>query len=310
VEQAIAAARQKIAHDDHSEQLHVIPSGYSIDGVSGIPNPVGMVGFELAVDTCVVTAPLAVTQNLVRTLSAAGVEPDNLIAAPLAAAESVRGQGEPGLPLAVVDIGAQTTGFTLYAENAVWQCDSLPIGGGNITREIAHTLRLPIEVAEELKLNYTTCLRSNVSEDDLIEMEPLSGEDELLPATLLAECAAQGAQELAAALLAPLQRAQRQRLSPAKILLTGGGAELHGLDMLLASQLRIPVMVGRPAGVMGAPPMLARPAFAVATGLLLLGARRRLRATPRPRSNSAPFVDELRRLFGRSDHRAAPPPRR
>lgn len=310
VEQAITDARQKIARDDHSEQLHVIPSGYSIDGVSGIPNPVGMVGFELAVDTCVVTAPLTVTQNLVRTLSAAGAEPDNLFAAPLAAAESVRRQGEPGLPLAVVDIGAQTTGFTLYSESAVWQCYSMPIGGDSITREIAHKLRLPVEVAETLKRRHATCLRSDVDEDELIEMEPISGEDELLPASLLAECAANGAQELVGALLAQVQRTQRQRLRPARILLTGGGAELRGLDTLLASQLHIPVKVAHPEGVLGAPPMLTRPAFAVATGLLLLGARRR-RVAPRPGSNSAPFVDRLRRrLFGMPDHRTGTSPRR
>ncbi len=311
VERVIATARQTVAHDGRSEELHVIPSAYSIDGVSGIPNPVGMVGFELAVDACVVTAPLAVTQNLARLLSAVGADPDDLIAGPLAAGESVRAQGESGLPLAVVDIGAQTTGFTLYADGAIWQCDCLPIGSDSITRQMAHKLRLPVDVAETLKRRYTTCLPSEVGDGELVEMEPISGEDELLPAQLLANCAASGAQELAAALLTQLQRAHRQGMRPATLLLTGGGAELNGLDTLLSSVLRVPVVVARPAGLIGAPPPLTRPAFAVATGLLLLGARQRLRTMRHPHAKSAPFIDEMRRrLFGTLGPSADHAPRR
>lgn len=311
VERVIAAARHAVGPDDRSEQLHVIPSGYTIDGVKGIPNPVGMVGFELAVDTCVVTAPLAVTHNLARLLTTAGVEPDDLIAGPLAAGESVRAQGESGLPLAVVDIGAQTTGYTLYADGAIWQCDCLPIGGDSITRQLAHKLRLPLDVTETLKRRYATCAQDQVEEDELIEMEPVSGEDELLPAALLAECAASAAQELAAALLTQLQRSRRQGLRPATILLTGGGADLNGLDTLLSSALRLPVIVARPAGLIGAPPPLTRPAFASATGLLLLGARQRLRGMRHAPTKTTPFIDEMRRrLFGAHGPSAHHAPRR
>lgn len=311
VERVIAAARQALSGDARHEQLHVIPRGYSLDGMGGIPNPIGMVGFELAVDACVITAPLAVTQNLARLLHVAGAEPDDLIAGPLAAGESVRAQGEAGLPLMVVDIGAQTTGVALYVEGALWQCDCLPVGADVITRRMAHELRIPLEVAETLKRRYTTCLPSEVAEDELIEMEPLSGEDELLPAKLLATCAAEGAQELAAALLAQVQRAQRQGARPAMLLLTGGGAELNGLDAFLSGALRIPVVAARPAGLTGAPPPLTRPAFAVATGLLLLGARQRVREMRRPVTRSAPFIGRVRRrLFASRGHRDDHGPRR
>jgi len=297
VEQVIGAARGAVAANSHSEQLHVIPRGYSIDGVSGIPNPVGMVGFELAVEACIVTAPLAVTQNLVRLLNATETTPDDLIAGPLAAGESVRAQAQLGLPFAVANIGAQTTGVAIYAEGAIYQCDCLPVGGDIITRQMAHKLRLPFDVAEKLKRRYATCLASHAPEDDLIEMEPISGADELLPTRLLAESAADGARELAAALAAPLQRAQRQGARPAVLLLTGGGAELDGLDALLASALRTPTEVARPVELVGAPPPLTRPGYAVVTGLLLLGARQQRRAARRAPVRSAPFMADLRRIF-------------
>ncbi|HZC06381.1 MAG TPA: cell division protein FtsA [Ktedonobacterales bacterium] len=297
VEQVVGAARTAQVGDGHSEQLHVIPRSYSIDGVGGIPNPVGMVGFELAVDACIVTAPLSVTQNLVRLLHDTETEPDDLIAGPLAANASVRDQASSGLPCAVVDIGAQTTGVSIYADGAIARCDCLPLGGDAITRQMAHKLRLPFDVAETLKRRYATCLPSDVTDDDLIEMNPVSGSDELLPAKVLAESAADGAQELALALRSQLHQAQRQGLYPATLLLTGGGAELGGLDALLASATQIPALVARPEGIVGTPPPLSRPAFAVATGLLLLGARQRRRTMKRPVVKSAPLIGELRRIF-------------
>lgn len=297
VEQVVSAARMAKVGDAHSEQLHVIPRGYSIDGVGGIPNPVGMVGFELGVDTCIVTAPLSVTQNLVRLLHDTETEPDDLIAGPLAASASVRDQATAGLPCAVVNIGAQTTGVAIYADGAIAQCDCLPLGGDTITRQMAHKLRLPFEVAETLKRRYATCLPDEVSDDDLIEMDAVSGSEELLPARVLAESAAEAAQELALAVRSQLQQAQRQRLRPATLLLTGGGAELGGLDALLANATQTPALVARPSGITGAPPPLTRPSFAVATGLLLLGARQRRRSMKRPAVKSAPLFGEIKRIF-------------
>ncbi len=297
VEQVVGAARMAKVGDAHSEQLHVIPRGYSIDGVGGIPNPVGMVGFELGVDTCIVTAPLSVTQNLVRLLHDTETEPDDLIAGPLAASASVRDQATAGLPCAVVNIGAQTTGVAIYADGAVAQCDCLPLGGDAITRQMAHKLRLPFEVAETLKRRYATGLPDEVSDDDLIEMDAVSGSDELLPAKVLAESAADAAQELTLAIRSQLQQAQRRGMRPATLLLTGGGAELGGLDALLANATQTPALVARPAGLTGAPPPLTRPSFAVATGLLLLGARQRRRVMKRPVVKSAPLFGELKRFF-------------
>lgn len=299
VARLVEMARQATPPDEHSGQVHVLPRHYSVDDIGGIQNPVRMFGYDLSLEALIITAPLAVTQNLDRLLSDARVEPLALVASPLAAAESVRGQADIGLPVAVVDLGAQTTGLTLYADGHLAQCDALPLGGDLITREIAMRLRLPFDVAETLKRRYATCLPSQVGDDDLIEMEPLNGEESVLPAKLVAGSAAVGARQLAASLLAQFQRAQRNGRAPAMILLTGGGAELNGLDTLLEAALRIPVQVARPDGLIGAPPPLTRPTFAVATGLLVRGAAKRGAQTRGRRHlepTHAPFL--LGRIFG------------
>lgn len=55
----------------------------------------------------------------------------------------------------------------------------------------------------------------------------------------------------------------------ARVVLTGGGAQLPGLADLASRILRRPVRIGRPLGVAGLPEAAKGPAFAVAAGLLV-----------------------------------------
>ncbi|USN59278.1 MAG: cell division FtsA domain-containing protein [Candidatus Peribacteria bacterium] len=53
-----------------------------------------------------------------------------------------------------VDIGASTTGVTVYEEGALKYSSVIPIGGDNVTNDIALGLRTSTVVAEKLKLDY------------------------------------------------------------------------------------------------------------------------------------------------------------
>lgn len=275
IQRVRASIREQHDSDTRQEWIHIIPRVYEIDGMGGFQNPLDLSGSDLAVTACGVSAPHVVSQSLRTVLEMARVEPQALLAAPLAAGESLRAQAGEGLPIAVVDLGAQTTGVAIYTDDALWACGCLPVGSDTITQHIARELRFPVEVAERLKCDRATCIPSRVAEDDFIEMNQVSGDDELLPAQQLAETAREGAMEIVNALVSYLRQEQRAGVTPAALWLTGGGAELEGLPTLLEGTLHIPVTVAGPAPVLGAPSSLySRPAFAVATGLTRLAARR------------------------------------
>ena len=73
VARVIDAARGVQIPQDH-EVIHVIPQEFAVDGQDGVADPVGMMGTRLEADVHVVTAPVAVTQNIVTCANKAGIE--------------------------------------------------------------------------------------------------------------------------------------------------------------------------------------------------------------------------------------------
>jgi len=284
---AIAAARLALPADARRETLHVIPRAYAVDDAVGVRNPLGMLGYELGVEIHTVNGAGGACQNLIKCAWGAHIEPVDLVAAPVAASEGALGPlatRSEALTTAIADIGAETTDLALYADGALWRCLTLPVGAASVTRDIASDLRLPIEVAETLKRQYGHADARQIADDDLIELEPLTGCDELTPRRLLAEIVEARTRELADALREPLLAAHRADVWPDALLLTGGGAQLAGLADLLTDDLRLPTQVATPQGVRGLPAALAGPSFAVATGLVAWGARQsrqRIAAAPR-----------------------------
>ncbi|HLY30358.1 MAG TPA: cell division protein FtsA [Ktedonobacterales bacterium] len=276
IAQAIAAARAGLPVDERRETLHVIPRAYAVDDIVGVRNPLGLFGFELGVETHIVTGATAACQNLLRCVRAAGVEPVDLIAAPLAASEGVLGvagaHGETDA-IAIADIGAETTELAIYADGAIWRTLSLPIGGAAITQGISAELRLAEDIAEALKRRYGASVGWKVPEDELIDLRPYTQHDELLPGHLLAEIIETRARDLAAALYAPLRDARQADVYPQWLALTGGGASLYGLADFLADDLRIPTYVALPADIDALPDDLAHPGFATVAGVVAWGAR-------------------------------------
>src|SRR3984893_3424191 len=108
VSRVIDAARGVQIPQDH-EVIHVVPREFSVDGQDGIADPVGMVGTRLEADGHVVTAPVAVTHDIVTCANKAGIEVVQLVLEQFAAAEAVLTPDEKELGIGLGDIGGGTT---------------------------------------------------------------------------------------------------------------------------------------------------------------------------------------------------------
>jgi cell division protein FtsA len=62
---------------------------------------------------------------------------------------------------------------------------------------------------------------------------------------------------------------------PAGIVLTGGSAQLEGIDGYAEQRLRMPARIGTPSHIAGLVEAVGSPAFATGVGLVLYGARGR-----------------------------------
>ena len=273
VARVIDAARGVQIPQDH-EVLHVVPRDFTVDGQDGVGDPVGMVGSRLEADVHVVTAPVAVTQNIVTCLNKAGIEVVQLLLEQFAAAEAVLTPDEKELGIALVDIGGGTTELAVYQRGSIALTAVIPIGGDHFTNDLAVVLRAPITDAERIKKKFGCALRSAVAEDEMVEVPMVGGRaPKLCPRTTLAEILQPRAEELLSLVKEDLQRLGLDKEIRSGVVLTGGGAELEGLVEVAEGIFEGPVRRGVPSGVGGLVDVVSRPEWATATGLLLYGHR-------------------------------------
>jgi cell division protein FtsA len=268
VARALEAA-QAVNIPHNREIIHVIQRSFSIDGQDGIHVPIGMHGYRLEVEAHIITAAAATVENLRQCVSASGVNTVQFVLNPLASAEVVLSETERQMGVVVCDIGGGTTDMAIYIDGDVWHTMVLAVGGNNITSDIAHGLRLPISMAEEIKLQYGHTLPYEIDEKETFRTRTF-GED--LPTQIsrkeLATIIEARVEEIFDLLLQEIKRTGYDGLLPAGVVLTGGGSQLPGIRTLASKVLGLPVRVAKPEGLVGLVDQLNSPAYSTSVGLL------------------------------------------
>src|SRR4030042_2690312 len=90
VERAIEAARA-LSVPPNYEILHVIPVRFTVDSQEEIKDPIGMVGVRLEVETLIIQGLSSQIKNLTKAIFRTGLDIEDLVLSPLAAAEAVIG---------------------------------------------------------------------------------------------------------------------------------------------------------------------------------------------------------------------------
>jgi cell division protein FtsA len=299
ISRAFEVARA-IAMPASREIIHVIPRGYVIDGQEGIKNPIGMSGFRLEVETHIITGAVSSIYNLMKCVDKAHIDIEDRVLAPLASGAAVLEDGETDLGVALVDIGAGTTDVAVYVDGAIWHTVVLPIGGNLITSDIAIGLRLPVGIAEELKITYGHCDPSGIEEDDMIDLSQFMPDcDDLVPRRLLAEIIQARVEELFCLVREEMRKSGYDGLLPAGIVITGGTAELPGVLEMAGQILDLPARIGSPLGLHGIADSINRPAYSTAVGLLLWGLSHTSLQLEEEVEEEVPATDTILSRFGR-----------
>lgn len=293
VRRAVDAARSVSLPDDR-EVLHVLPQEFLVDAQDGIRDPMGMMGERLEVNVHIVTASASATQNLITAVNRAGVVVSDTVLEPLASAEACLTQDERDLGCCLLDIGGGTTELLVVAAGVARHTAAIPVGGDHFTNDLAVGLRTPIPDAERIKRQYACASREMLLEDKAIEVASVGDRPPRTVFTrMLCDIVEPRAAELLTLVRDELQRAGLLTMIPAGLVLTGGGARLHGLVELAERVFAMPVRVAEPRGLGDTPEEAAQPEYATVIGLLLYGARARRIAAQR----SGTFVAKLKAMF-------------
>jgi cell division protein FtsA len=254
--------------------VHVLPQEYRVDGQDGVREPLGMCGVRLEARVHIVTAAAAALQNIIKCCSRCDLEVVDTVLEPLASGEAVLERDEKDLGVALVDIGGGTTDIAIFTEGAVAHTSVIPLGGHQLTSDIAFGLRTPPHEAEKIKHRWGCALASMVSAPETIEVASVGGRaPRVLSRQMLCRDIIQPRiEEIFSFVRAEITRLGCEDMLASGAVITGGATQLPGMAELAEEVLGIPVRLGMPKGVGGLADVVKSPAFSTGVGLVQYGA--------------------------------------
>jgi len=272
----VTEAAQAISLPSNREIIHVIPRDFIVDKQDGVRDPVGMSGIRLEVEVNIIHGSATALKNLTKCINQIGVEVSDLIYAALASAEATLTDTEKELGTILVDIGGGTTSIIIYMEGSPVCSSVLPVGGQNITNDLAIGLRTSLEVAEKIKLKLSSEGKNNTVEEMLkgeLDIKEFGLENSTVAKKLLNDISKERLEELFRLVAVEIKKANCIGKLPAGIVITGGGAETYYIEKIARDVLRVPVRIASPKGVSGLIDEISGASFSSAVGAILYGAK-------------------------------------
>jgi cell division protein FtsA len=261
---------------DHGQRtvLHAHPALFTIDGVQGVKNPIGLHADRLGVDIHVVAADPAPLKNLDYVIRSAHLGVKAIVASPVAAALACLTEEERELGVALVELGAEVTNVSLHAGGMLVGLRSIPLGAKDISDDIACAFAVQRRDAERLKCFYGSAMTSPRDNHEMIEANQIGAEDGAEPTRItraqLMTVVRQGVEQLTNEIDAALKSLGFTGPVGRQVVLTGGGAELKNIADYMQGVLGRAVRIGRPRTITGLPDAHSGPAFTTLVGLAML----------------------------------------
>ena len=258
------------------EVLHAQPVNFALDHRSGLGDPRGQLGNDLAVDMHMLTVDADVVQNLAHCVKRCDLELAGLASSAYVSGVSALVEDEQELGAACIDLGGGSAGVSIFIKKHMIYADSVRIGGEHVTNDISMGLQVSQATAERIKTFYGGVVATGMDDREMIEIGGETGDWEHDRRTVsraeLIGIMRPRVEEILEEVRARLDAAGFQHLPSQQIVLTGGGSQIPGLDGLASRILGQQVRLGRPLRVHGLPQAATGPGFASAVGMCLFAA--------------------------------------
>jgi cell division protein FtsA len=210
--------------------LHFGVQSFTLDGVSGINNPIGMSGHKMTVHAYLMLCHKQVAANLLRCVRGCGLEVTHCLLKPLAASVYDLTEDERQLGVGWVHIGATLTTVAIFFKRELIDMVTLPIGGYHITADIASLYQLSLNDAEILKQRYGTDASQRQSLHGGVSLEDV----------IMARC-----EEIVEWVGKVVKQCYVAQHASCGFVISGGSSQLMGLPELIASRLGVMVRVSQ-----------------------------------------------------------------
>lgn len=253
------------------EILHAHPTLYTLDGLQGVKNPLGLHADQLGVDIHAVLTERSPLRNLDHCVRSAYLGVNGVVASPVATGHACLSEEERELGVALVELGAGVTNVSLFAGGMLVGLTSIPYGAADITDAVATEFGMRRSLAERIKCFHGSATTSPRDNHEMIDIshsaDEEAGETPRITRAQLITVIRERLEDLMGQIGRALDAMGFTGPVGRQVVLTGGGAEMKGIADFAQGALGRTVRVGRPVALAGLPEAHSGPAFATLAGL-------------------------------------------
>ena len=245
--ESVVGAAKAISFPQDETLIHILPQSFSIDGQQNIRQPLGMSGMRMEVNCYLISGISNTLRNLHKCASRCNLAVERIVVEQVADSYGALRQDEQESGVCLINIGAGSVKCIVIKDNAPVFVKTFPIGGENVTNDIAAALRIPSGLAEEYKRRYGCALSERVSNDEMVKISRVDyrSEQEISRQTLSGFIQPRY-QEIFEFIEAELRKEQIKHMMSAGAVLVGGASRIQGLPSLAAEIMHASVRVGVP----------------------------------------------------------------
>ncbi len=262
--------------NEDREVIHCIAVDYSLDGATGIIEPIGMYGHDITADLHIITASSPTILNLTNCVAQSHLNIEGYISSAYASGLACLSEDEKDLGTVVVDLGGSSTSVAIFKGGRLRYVDNIAVGSMNITKDIAIGLSTSIESAERLKALHGNVLSTAKDNQEIIDVPNIGEEDDdadenHITKVNLINIIRPRVEEILELVASKILNSGYGK-TIAHVVLTGGGSHLGGISELTGQILKKQVRIGIPKYIDGMAESTKGPAFSTCAGMLLLAA--------------------------------------
>jgi len=146
--------------------IDIVPDKITLDNGNVVTDPVGSLSSSFTISAQVILAQKDYVRQLSSIFKKAGLEIDGIVPVTLAERNLVLDKNELNDNIMILDIGAGNTDIGVFEGSSFIYTNSIPVGGDNITNDIALVLNISEEEADKLKRQYGLALKSYIDNDN------------------------------------------------------------------------------------------------------------------------------------------------
>ena len=146
--------------------VDIVPDKIILENGTVVTDPVGNLSSSFTINAQIILADRDFVRQLTSIFKKAGLEIDGIVPVTLAERNLILDKNEMHDNIMLLDIGAGNTDIGVFEGSTFIYTNAIPLGGDNITNDIALVLNISEEEADKLKRQYGLALKSFIDNDN------------------------------------------------------------------------------------------------------------------------------------------------